>query len=228
MDRVREIASAGLSLRKARQLRVRLPLPSITVVGVATDLEPYAAILRDELNVKAIGFADSEEGYGITRRLSVNARALGPRLGRQVQQVIAAAKAGDWILSPAGRADGGSAGVTVGGVELQDGEYELVLEAADPDSAIAFLPGGGFLVLDTAVTPELEAEGVARDLIRQVQEARRDAGLDVSDRIALELVLPEDEAAAARAHEALIMTETLTVRISIEVGERAVAVARES
>ena len=47
------------------------------------------------------------------------------------------------------------------------------------------LPGGGFVVLDTAVTPELAAEGVARDLVRAVQQARRDAGLDVSDRIAL-------------------------------------------
>ncbi len=62
-----------------------------------------------------------------------------------------------------------------------------MLEAADAESAIAFLPGGGFIVLDTHVTPELEAEGLARDVVRAVQQARKDAGLDVSDRIALQL-----------------------------------------
>ena len=210
VDLVREIASAAHALRKARRLRVRLPLPSLTVVGVEADLEPYAGVLRDELNVKAFGVAESEEGYGITRRLNVNARALGPRLGKEVQHVIAAAKAGDWSV-----ADGL---VAAGGVELLPGEYELVLEAADPDAAIAFLPGGGFVVLDTATTPELEAEGTARDLIRQVQDARKAAGLDVSDRIALTLSLPPSEAAAARAHEALIASETLAVAVSIVEG----------
>src|SRR5690606_15000415 len=94
--------------------------------------------------------------------------------------------------------------VVVGGERLEPGEFELVLESADPANAIAFLGAGDFVVLDTAVTPELEAEGLARDLIRQVQDARRAAGLDISDRIALELVLPAAEAAAARSHEALI------------------------
>jgi len=218
MDAVREIASAGLGLRKARKLRVRLPLPSITVVGSALDLEPYAGILRDELNVKAFGVADSADGYGITRRLDVNARALGPRIGREVQNVIAAAKAGDWT------SEGG--GVVAGGVALLPGEYELVLEAADRDSAIAFLTGGGFVVLDTATTPQLEAEGRARDLIRQIQDARKAAGLDVSDRIALSLTLPVEDAAAARAHEELIAGETLAVELAIGEGDTDIRVMR--
>ncbi|HWL01872.1 MAG TPA: isoleucine--tRNA ligase [Microbacteriaceae bacterium] len=228
MDAVREIASAGLSLRKARKLRVRLPLPSITVVGAELDLEPYAGILRDELNVKAFGIADSADGYGITRRLDVNARALGPRIGKAVQNVIAAAKSGDWQISLPERAAGESKGeqVTAGGVELQPGEYELTLEAADPSAAIAFLSGGGFVVLDTTTTPELEAEGRARDLIRQIQDARKAAGLDVSDRIALTLTLPADDAAAARAHEALIAGETLAVEVVIGEGDSDIRVTK--
>ena len=66
------------------------------------------------------------------------------------------------------------------------------------------LPRGGFVVLDTAVTPELAAEGLARDLVRTVQQARRDAGLDVSDRIALTVTGPADVLDAARTHEALV------------------------
>ncbi len=78
--------------------------------------------------------------------------------------------------------------VTAGGVELAEGEYtlETVVADADPDDqrVVGMLPGGGFLILDTAVTPELAAEGLARDVVRGVQQARREAGLDVSDRIA--------------------------------------------
>ena len=77
------------------------------------------------------------------------------------------------------------------------------------------LPHGGFVVLDTAVTPELAAEGLARDLVRAVQQARRDAGLAVSDRIALTIGGSEAVQAAARTHEALVGSETLATSYSI-------------
>ncbi|HEY0247537.1 MAG TPA: isoleucine--tRNA ligase [Gryllotalpicola sp.] len=210
MDAVRAIASTGLSLRKANGLRVRLPLAKLTVVVPdAARLAPFEPILREELNVKAVELvaetATSGEDYGITRRLSVNARAAGPRLGRQVQEAIKAARSGDWS-----EADGV---VTAGGIALEPGEYELVLEVAqtgdDATEALALLPAGGFVLLETRLTPELEAEGLARDVIRSVQDARKAAGLDVSDRIRLRLTLDEASAAAARTHERLIREETL-------------------
>src|SRR5690606_32962039 len=147
-------------------LRVRLPLQRLTVVSEeGTHLAAFADILRDELNVKNVTFEplreDSLESLGITRRLTVNARALGPRLGKQVQQVIQAAKTGDWHTT--------GDTVTVGGTPLLESEFELVMEAADPSSAIAFLSDAGFVVLDTVTTPQLEAEGLARDLIRAIQ-----------------------------------------------------------
>lgn len=181
MDSVREIASAGLALRKARGLRVRLPLAKLTVVTSRTDwFDGVEAILRDELNVKSVSFlASADPGdFGITQKLTVNARALGPRLGKQVQEVIQAAKAGTWVTS-------GASTVTVGGVELYEGEFDLELEAADEASAIAFLADGGFVLIDTEMTPELLAEGFARDVIRAVQDTRKAAGLEVSDRIVL-------------------------------------------
>lgn len=213
MDRVREVASSGLALRKARNLRVRLPLARLTlVVDDGAALTGFADILRDELNVRAIELSSPAEtslaDHGITRRLSVNARALGPRIGREVQRVIQAAKAGDWS------ADGA---VVAGGVELQDGEYELVLESSDDAAAVAFLPGGGFIVLDTTVTPELEAEGLARDVVRAVQQARKDAGLDVGDRIVLRLGGDAAAVAAIQAHRELIAAEVLAT--TLEVGE---------
>ncbi|HEY8588698.1 MAG TPA: isoleucine--tRNA ligase, partial [Naasia sp.] len=214
MDRIRSITSSALALRKQSGLRVRLPLAGLTVVAPGADrLAAFEALLRDELNLKGVTLTDlagtSAEAYGITSRLSVNARALGPRIGKDVQRVIQAAKAGDWAE------DAGI--VTAGGIELQDGEYELALEisGAGGDSAIGLLPGGGFLLLDTAVTPELEAEGRARDLIRDIQQARRAAGLDVSDRIELHLEGDGDLAAVLAVHGELVAAETLAVSLDV-------------
>ncbi len=137
----------------------------------------------------------------------------GPRIGKDVQRVIQAAKAGDWSQ------DAGV--VTAGGIALEAGEYELELEAADPQSAIAFLPGGGFVILDTALTPELEAEGLARDVVRAVQQARKDAGLEVSDRIALRIAGDAVAVAAIGAHRELIAAETLATSLDAREAELA-------
>ncbi|HRN28304.1 MAG TPA: class I tRNA ligase family protein, partial [Terrimesophilobacter sp.] len=224
MDRVREIASAGLALRKAKNLRVRLPLATLTVVGGGAGLEPFVGILSDELNVKAVELVDLTEDslsdFGITRRLVVNARALGPRLGKEVQRVIRAAKDGFWTQQ--------GDTVEVDGVTLTGGEFELVLESRDEHGAVSFLSGGGFVLLDTETTPELEAEGLARDIVRVVQQARKDAGLDVSDRIRLRIAGDEAVVTATDAHRDLIAAETLATALDVAVGDGKTAVGVDS
>jgi isoleucyl-tRNA synthetase len=202
MDEVRDVCSTALSLRKANKLRVRLPLARLTVASpVAGALEDFAEIVRDEVNVKEVSLSTDVDAYG-QFQLVVNARAAGPRLGPNVQKVIKAVKAGDWS-----EVDGR---VVAAGVELFEGEYEQRLVATDP-AATAALPGGaGVVVLDTVVSPELEAEGVARDLVRVVQQARKDAALDVSDRITLTLELPEAVRTAVEPHLEFVRSETLT------------------
>jgi isoleucyl-tRNA synthetase len=178
MDRVRDVCSAALSIRKARGLRVRLPLQSLTVTAPGADaMVAFAGLIQDEVNVKNVGFTENV-GADATYELKLVPAALGPRLGPDMQRVMRAYKAGDYELV-AGQLP------VVGGVQLLDGEAEVRLAATDPDNS-ATLPGGaGIVHVDTAVTPELEAEGRARDLVRSVQQARRDAGLHVSDRIRL-------------------------------------------
>ncbi len=207
MDAVRDVCSAALSLRKAKGLRVRLPLASLTVASPrAATLAPFADLVKDEVNVKSVTFADDLTGY-CEQVLTVVPRALGPRLGGAVQGVIKAVKAGDWSL-----VDGAP---VAAGVALQDGEYELKLVAADPTQS-APLPGGeGVVVLDTTVTPELAAEGLARDVIRVVQQARREAGLDVADRITLVVDAPAEVAAAVRVHQEFVGAETLATAVSL-------------
>jgi isoleucyl-tRNA synthetase len=218
MDQVRELTSVGSSLRKGSGLRVRLPLANLTVVTAnAGDLEPFSDIIREELNLKNVTLVelslDSTTEFGVAKRLNVNARAAGPRLGKNVQTVIQAAKAGKWT-----EVDGV---VTVDGVALEAGEYELDLvadfaggaEGEAPTDLIGILPGGGFLILDGAVTAELAEEGLARDAIRLIQQARKDAGLDVSDRIKLSVTGAASVLAAVAAHRALVMAETLALEL---------------
>lgn len=218
MDAVRELSSVGNALRKKEKLRVRLPLARFSVVSpLAAALGQFEGILREELNVKSVELVqltDSAAGeYGISHRLSVNARAAGPRLGKEVQTVIKAARSGDWS-----EVDGV---VTAGGIALEPAEYELALETTGrPEGeALAIVPSGGFVLLDTRTTPELESEGMARDAIRVVQEARKNAGLDVSDRIVLAVNVSPENAEALQAHADLIAGETLAIGFAVQATE---------
>ncbi len=180
MDEVRAVARAALYLRDEQGLRVRQPLPAITVAGERDlDLTPFRSLLAEEINVKDVRFSTEVSDFG-EFRLQPNARVLGPRIGGAVQSVIAAAKSGDW-------SDNGDGTVTVAGQLLGDGDYDLTLHPAAGVVA-ASLPGNrAVVVLDTELTPELVAEGQARDLVRAIQNHRREAGLNVTDRIHLRL-----------------------------------------
>jgi len=210
MDRVRQVASAASALRKARGLRVRLPLRSLVVAATDADLlEPFTDILADEVNVRAVELSTDVSRYG-RFELTVNARACGPRLGRDVQKVIRAVKAGEWEQDDSGR-------VTAAGIELLEGEYSERLvpgSALGENSATGALPASsGLVVLDTEVTPELAAEGLAKDVVRLVQQARREADLDVSDRITVTLDSAPAVVDAVRAHQEFLAGEVLATDV---------------
>jgi isoleucyl-tRNA synthetase len=229
MDEVRAVVSAAHGVRKAHQMRVRQPLARLTVVVADPEaLAPYADLLATELNVKAVELAGLESGaaerFGISQRLAVNARAAGPRLGRGVQAVIKAAKAGDWFVSDA---DAVVVRTPDGDVPLEPAEYELstVVGGGDGgagatgenggDVGAAVLPGGGFVVLDLALDDALRAEGYVRDLVRAVQDARKAADLDVADRIDLRAEVPAEHLADVEAHREFLGAATLATSIEL-------------
>jgi isoleucyl-tRNA synthetase len=205
MDMIRDVCSSALSVRKAHSRRVRLPLASLTVAsGSAESLANYLDIVRDEVNVREVVLTTDVDAVA-SHELQVVPAVVGPRLGKNTQAVIVAVKKGEWTQ------DGDI--IHVAGESLQPGEYSLRL-VTNSDSASAPLAGGaGVVLLDITVTPELEAEGLARDVVRAVQQARRDADLQVSDRIVLTLGVDEVLKSQISVHEALIAGETLATEV---------------
>ena len=205
MDLVRDVCSSALSVRKAHSRRVRQPLLSLTVASPdSASLAPFVDIIRDEVNVREV-LLTADVAAVASHDLQVLPAVLGPRLGGRTQQVIKAVKAGDWVRN--------GDTVEVAGEVLQPGEFALRLVTAADTASAALAGGAGVVLLDVTLTPDLEAEGTARDLVRAVQQARRDAGLHVSDRI--RLVLGADAATRTRleTHSAMVARETLAVEV---------------
>ena len=209
MDRVRDIVSTALRLREDNGLRVRLPLPSLTIAGADTDaLDELSHLIVDEVNVKEAVFSNDLAAHA-TFVLRPNGQVLGPRLGGAVQEVFKAAKAGDWSQN-----DDGS--VTVGEHSLTDDEFELALQAPEGVVAGALRGNDAVVVLGTELTPELEAEGVARDVVRMIQEARKTEDLVITDRISVWLELSDAAKQAVEAHEQYVADQVLATSVSYE------------
>jgi isoleucyl-tRNA synthetase len=209
MDTVRDVCSTAFSMRRAEGVRIRQPLPSLTIAGPGVErLAPYLELVRDEVNVKEVRRSPEIEAFA-TFRLQVNARALGPRLGPEMKRVLAAARQGQWK-----RRDDGA--VEVAGQRLEEGEYELKLEPREGVACQALPSGDLIVVLDFALTDALVQEGLARDVVRIVQQARRDAGLEVSDRIRLGLELPSEVAQAVAAFRDHVAENVLAEEIRLD------------
>jgi isoleucyl-tRNA synthetase len=210
MDQVREVCSAAHSVRKAQKLRARLPLASLTVVAAhAERLAPFVDLIADEVNVKRVELSDDVDLFA-SRTLSVNFSVAAPRLGKDTPAVAAAAKRGDWELLAGG-------GARVGGATLTAEEFDLKLKPADEATTRA-LPGQtGLVVLDTESDPVLEAEGVARDVLRLVQQTRREKGLGVGDRIRLTVRSTTSVIAALETHRTWLGDAALAVAVDLEV-----------
>jgi len=206
MDRVRDACTAMGSIRSAENIRNRQPLASATLYGTGADrLRDFASLMEDELNVKKVRFANSIEGVA-EFSLTIHFPIAGKRLGAKMKEVGAAAKAGKWKRDASGA-------IIVGDEKMQTGEYNLNLKPLVARGAASLSTNDALVILDLTITPELEAEGRARDLVRMIQQARKDAGLNVADRITIGLDMPTEFGAALATHRAYIAEQTLADNI---------------
>jgi len=210
MAAARQIVELGRRVRVETRSKTRRPLAEavVHVPGSHRLVGPLLATVAEELNVKRIVFAESDEAFG-RWRAKPNFKALGPRLGKTVKDVAAALAADD---GDAARALARGEPVTVAGVSIGPDDVDLVQEVSTGWGVAS--EGGLTVALDLEVTEELRREGLARDLIRVVQDARKAAGLDVSDRIVLAVEAEGELAEAFAQHRDLVAGETLAVEVA--------------
>ncbi|MCE9544248.1 MAG: isoleucine--tRNA ligase [Planctomycetia bacterium] len=201
MQLVREISSLGRAARTEAKLKVRQPLAKVEVILADAKhrdwLAAHAALIRDELNVKLVEFSTHAEEY-ITYQVQPDFKRLGPRVGKlmpEVKKAIAATDAGALLASL--KSTGAAALKLPGGeqVELTTEDIQVRLQAK-PGWAAA-QGEQCVIVLATEITPELEREGLARDVVRVIQDFRKSAGCEFTDRIAIGLVTESGELVAA-------------------------------
>jgi isoleucyl-tRNA synthetase len=222
MDQVRDVCSAASAVRKATGLRVRQPLSSLTVAAPgARALEEFSAIIADELNVKSVVLQPALHEVAVAVAKPIPAK-LGPKLGNRMKDFMAAFKQTGAVVST--DATGMHATVTLADgtpVTLDEGEFDFSWKvgSGEENNWSALGANAGVVLIDTVLTDELIAEGLARDVIRAVQQARKEADLHISDRIELWLssTNPEVEAAVS-GHRSMIASEVLAVAIETAAG----------
>ncbi len=214
MALARQVSGLGLSARNSAGLKVRQPLAKALIYASGNRrLGPqFAAIVRDELNVKEIEFV-KDQGELVTHQVLPDNKALGPRFGALFPKVRAALAA----MDPAEVARRVEARLPVTlKVEQQ------VVDLAPEEILVQTQPVEGLTVaadrlvtvaLDVTLTPELRAEGLAREIVRRVQAMRKDAGFNIDDRITLSYTGSGELQAVMQAWAGYIQAETLSTRL---------------
>ena len=205
MDLTRLVASLGHAARKGAGVRLQQPLPAVRVAGGSTfrELPEWASgLLREELNVKRVEYA-RELSEAVRTRAEGNPKILGPKYGKDYPRIRGALQSGQFSV-----VDGR---VHIGEWVLEPDEVTLSLEPAPGFAAAA--DRGVLVVLDTSLSRELVTEGRARAAVRLIQDARKQAGFDVSDRINVRYAASDGLADVFEEHAAYIRRETLATRL---------------
>jgi isoleucyl-tRNA synthetase len=214
----RQTVRLGLSARAGAEEPLRQPLREAVVVAVGREraaIERLAEVVREELNVKALRFVEAADELG-SYEVKPNFRALGPRFGRAMPQVAAAIAALDPGGVAAARRAGRSVGISVDGHDHVLDADDLVLALAPLEGYQLEREGSHAVALELGLDEDLRREGMAREVVHAVQNARKAAGLAVEDRIALTLAGDDELLAAARAHEPYVAGETLAVEVAFD------------
>ena len=206
VDFAREVCSSVLTLREAHHRRTRLPLKTMTIAHPdAKILEPHLETIADELNVKFVRLVDDVGQFGV-REVKVNSK-IGSRLGGRMKDVLAAQRMNEWSLLPNGRLE-------IAGIVLEPNDFELRIKTSGELIAEPIDRWRGLVVLDTHIYPDLQEEGWARDMVRLIQNARKQARLNITDRIAIHADVPAELRRAFEKHARHIRDQTLAIELS--------------
>ena len=208
MDKVRAICSCVLYVRDKNNLRVRLPLNKLTIIGEnCSDVSGFSDIITDEVNVKSIEFNENISDYA-NKKLVLNFPKIGKIIGAKMPTVMKLANSGKWKI-------GENKTLEIDDFSLNSDEYSIQLE---PKKENVFAVDGYdmLIMLDLEITEELEKEGMARDLVRMIQQFRKDAKLNVSDKITVSIKTNYDFLRESiESFKEYIKDQTLATELSI-------------
>ncbi len=223
MALARETVRLGLGARGKAKIKVRQPLAEAVVVAAGREraaIERLEDVVRDELNVRRVHFVAAAEELG-SYEVKANYRTLGPLFGKDMPRAAEAIA----VLDPAHvaaamREDGRGAaiGIAVAGREHTLTADDVILTMKAPEGYAVEREGAHAVALDLTIDEDLRAEGRAREIVHAVQNARKNAGLVVEDRIALALSGDTALIAAAEAHREHVAGETLAVELDLTAG----------
>ncbi|HEX5191791.1 MAG TPA: isoleucine--tRNA ligase [Solirubrobacteraceae bacterium] len=216
MATARETVRLGLAARSQAQRKVRQPLRAAVIVATGREreaIERLGALVSDELNVHELRFVSEADELGEVE-IKPNYRALGPRFGKQMPLVAAAVAGLDPGRAAATVRDGGTVAIDVGGSEQSLSADDVLISMKPLEGYQVEREGSHAVALELEIDEPLRTEGLARDVVHVVQQHRRDAGLEVSDRITLILDGDPELLDAVRAHQEYVAGETLAVEIS--------------
>jgi len=214
MALVRHLVELGRSARASAAVRVRQPLPRALIGAPGFDDLPAGlrAQIADELNVRELDTLAAVAEDLVDYTVKPNYRALGGRFGQGTRAVAAAVGAADAARLAAELRSAGKTSVMANGARVSLGPDDVIVTQVPRSGWAVTSAGGETVALEIAITPELRREGLAREVVRLVQDARKGDGLDVSDRIWLRWSTEDPELAAAMTeHGAMISAEVLAV-----------------
>ncbi len=214
----RETVRLGLAARGQSKLKVRQPLRAAVVVATGSErdaIERMRDIVREELNVRELRFVTDADELGQVE-LKPSYRSLGPRFGSQMPLVAAAVRGLDAARAAAELRAGRTVSISIDGRDHELGAEDLLIAMKPLEGYQVEREGSHAVALETRIDDELTVEMRAREIVHHVQGARRAAGLEVTDRIALTLDGDPTLLDAARTHQDYIAGETLAVDVSYE------------
>jgi isoleucyl-tRNA synthetase len=218
MATARETVRLGLAARAQARIKVRQPLRAAVIVATGAEreaIERLAGIVRDELNVRELRFVSAADEL-VEVELKPNYRTLGPRFGKNMPLVVLAVSGLDAAHAAATLREGGQVAISVAGQDHELGAADLQLSMKPLEGYQIEREGSHAVALELEIDDDLRVEGWAREIVRAVQLARQEAGLDVTDRISLTLGGDAGLLEAARSHERYVAGETLAVQVSYE------------
>jgi isoleucyl-tRNA synthetase len=221
MEAVRRTVELGRAARAQAKAKVRQPLRRAVIVASDEEraaIEARASLVTAELNVKELDFVTDEADL-VSYAVKPNYRALGPRFGKRMPQVAAAVEALDPVHVAGVLGDGGEVGINIDGDDHTLGPDELTLALQPLEGYEVEAESGHAVALQLELDDELRREGLAREIVHAVQNARKAAGLEITDRIELTLAGDAGLLEAAREHQAYLAGEVLATTVAYEDGD---------